>query len=76
VCFVVRVQLPNAAWNNFLIDGLDFTDWMIGVVSIAGSVFAWLGQSVDHQADMRAGSGGSGSGRELVYLALCKALAS
>jgi hypothetical protein len=39
------LMVPNAAWSNFLIDGLDFSDWMIGLVTIAGATFAWLGTS-------------------------------
>lgn len=37
------LQLTNAAWMNFLVEGLDFQAWMIGIVSIVGSVMAWFG---------------------------------
>ena len=37
------LQLTNAAWMNFLVEGLGFTAWMIGLVSIAGSIMSWLG---------------------------------
>lgn len=37
------LQLTNAAWMNFLIDGLDFSAWQIGLVSIVGSIMAWFG---------------------------------
>jgi hypothetical protein len=37
------LQLTNAAWMNFLVEGLGFRAWQIGVVSIAGSVMAWFG---------------------------------
>jgi hypothetical protein len=37
------LQLTNAAWMNFLVEGLDFSAWMIGLVSIAGSIMAWFG---------------------------------
>ena len=37
------LQLTNAAWMNFLVEGLDFVAWMIGVVSVVGSIMAWLG---------------------------------
>lgn len=40
------LMVPNAAWSNFLIDGLDFSDWMLGLVTIAGATFAWLGTSL------------------------------
>lgn len=37
------LQLTNAAWMNFLVDGLDFAAWQIGVVMIVGSIMAWFG---------------------------------
>ncbi|CAM9661009.1 unnamed protein product, partial [Phaeothamnion confervicola] len=37
------LMLPNAAWSNFLVEGLGFSDFYLGVVTIAGAVFAWLG---------------------------------
>jgi MFS family permease len=37
------LQLTNAAWMNFLVEGLHFSAWQIGIVSIAGSIMAWLG---------------------------------
>eukprot|EP00611_Tribonema_gayanum_P026411 TRINITY_DN628_c1_g1_i1.p1 TRINITY_DN628_c1_g1~~TRINITY_DN628_c1_g1_i1.p1 ORF type:complete len:571 (-),score=158.14 TRINITY_DN628_c1_g1_i1:865-2577(-) len=37
------MMIPNAAWNNFLIEGLKFSDFYLGVIAIAGSVTAWLG---------------------------------
>jgi BT1 family len=37
------LQLTNAAWMNFLVEGLQFSAWQIGIVSIVGSVMAWLG---------------------------------
>jgi MFS family permease len=37
------LQLTNAAWMNFLVEGLGFMAWQIGIVSIAGSIFSWLG---------------------------------
>jgi hypothetical protein len=36
-------QLTNAAWMNFLVEGLDFSAWMIGLVSVVGSIMAWFG---------------------------------
>jgi hypothetical protein len=55
------LMVPNAAWSNFLIDGLDFSDWMIGLVTIAGATFAWLGTSfytsdIDIDVDVSASS--------------------
>lgn len=37
------LQLTNAAWMNFLVEGLHFTAWMIGIVSIVGSIMSWFG---------------------------------
>jgi hypothetical protein len=37
------LQLTNAAWMNFLVEGLDFHAWQIGIVSIVGSLMAWFG---------------------------------
>lgn len=37
------LQLTNAAWMNFLVEGLDFKPWMIGLVSVVGSIMAWFG---------------------------------
>lgn len=37
------LQLTNAAWMNFLVEGLEFSAWQIGLVSIAGSIMAWFG---------------------------------
>lgn len=37
------LQLTNAAWMNFLVEGLDFSAWQIGLVSIVGSITAWFG---------------------------------
>jgi hypothetical protein len=37
------LQLTNAAWMNFLVEGLDFSAWQIGIVSIVGSLMAWFG---------------------------------
>jgi hypothetical protein len=37
------LQLTNAAWMNFLVEGLTFSAWQIGIVSIVGSIMAWFG---------------------------------
>jgi hypothetical protein len=37
------LQLTNAAWMNFLVEGLDFKAWQIGTVSVVGSIMAWFG---------------------------------
>ena len=46
LCFVYiynALQIQNPTWNEFLVDGLKFTNWMLGVLGIAGSIFSWLG---------------------------------
>lgn len=35
--------IPNAAWSNFLILGLKFTPWMLGIMFMVATVFSWLG---------------------------------
>jgi len=37
------MQLTNPAWMNFLVEGLDFSAWEIGLVAIVGSFMAWFG---------------------------------
>jgi len=37
------LQLTNPAWMNFLVEGLDFAAWEIGLVGVVGSVMAWFG---------------------------------
>ena len=37
------LQLTNPAWMNFLVEGLDFAAWQIGLVGVAGSIMAWFG---------------------------------
>lgn len=37
------LQLTNGAWMNFLVEGLHFSAWQIGLVSIVGSIMSWLG---------------------------------
>mmetsp|Transcript_17770 Transcript_17770/g.25927 ORF Transcript_17770/g.25927 Transcript_17770/m.25927 type:complete len:527 (-) Transcript_17770:480-2060(-) len=36
-------QIPNAAWSSFLIDGIHMSDFQLGLISISGSVFSWVG---------------------------------
>ena len=37
------LQWTNASWMNFLVDGLQFKAWMIGIVGVFGSIMAWVG---------------------------------
>ena len=36
-------QIPNQAWTNFLIEGLDFSDFEIGMLTFASAIFYWIG---------------------------------
>mmetsp|Transcript_19579 Transcript_19579/g.23989 ORF Transcript_19579/g.23989 Transcript_19579/m.23989 type:complete len:714 (-) Transcript_19579:150-2291(-) len=40
------MQLTNAAWMNFLVEGLDFSAWMIGLVGTSGTLMTWMGITV------------------------------
>lgn len=37
------LMIPNAAWSNFLILGLHFSPWQLGLMFIIATVFSWLG---------------------------------
>ena len=37
------LQVPNAAWTNFLIKGLDFSDYEIGFVQVTSNIFHLVG---------------------------------
>jgi MFS family permease len=37
------LQLTNGAWMNFLVEGLSFSAWQIGLISVIGSVMSWFG---------------------------------
>ena len=37
------LQWTNASWMNYLVEGLDFKAWMIGIISIGGSIMTWIG---------------------------------
>jgi len=39
-------QIPNAAWTNFLVVGLGFTDFDLGILTICGAAIFWLGMIV------------------------------
>lgn len=36
------MQIPNQAWTNFLVLGLDFSDFEIGLISVAAAVLFYL----------------------------------
>ena len=36
-------QIPNMAMKNFLVKGLEFTDFDLGLIGIASATFGWLG---------------------------------
>ena len=37
------LQVPNAAWTNFLIKGLEFSDYEIGFVQVTSNIFHLIG---------------------------------
>jgi hypothetical protein len=37
------MQLSNGAWMNFLVEGLEFTAWNLGLIAIMGSIMSCLG---------------------------------
>lgn len=37
------MQVPNSAWYNFLVDGLDFSNFELGLLTISSAVMTWLG---------------------------------
>lgn len=37
------IGISNPAWDNFLLLGLGFTNWKMGIITIVGSIFAWFG---------------------------------
>ena len=39
-------QIPNAAWTNFLVIGLGFTDFELGMLTVATACLFWLGMIV------------------------------
>ncbi len=39
-------QVSNAAWTNFLVEGLDFTDFELGLINIFGALLYFLGMVV------------------------------
>lgn len=42
-------QVPNSAWSNFLINGLDFSDFDLGLLTIAAAVMTYSGLIVYKQ---------------------------
>jgi MFS family permease len=39
-------QVPNCAWTNFLVDGLGFTDFEIGMLTVASAALYWIGMVI------------------------------
>ncbi|CAM9292061.1 unnamed protein product [Choristocarpus tenellus] len=35
--------IPNAAWTNYLVETLSFSEFEIGVINIGAQVFSWMG---------------------------------
>ena len=48
ICILYILQVPNASWTNFLVVGLRFSDYEVGIIGVAGCVFQWLGMVVFH----------------------------
>jgi MFS family permease len=48
-------QVPNSAWSNYLIQGLDFSDFDIGLLRIAAAVMTYSGLIVYKQYFFNAG---------------------
>jgi MFS family permease len=36
-------QVSNGAWTNYLVEGLDFSDFDLGLLTIAGALMTWVG---------------------------------
>ena len=34
-------QIPNGAWTNFLLDGLGFTDFEYGMLTVCGTILTF-----------------------------------
>ena len=43
IYFFNVMQIPNPAWNNFLLKGLGFTSFQLGLISCVGSLMSLLG---------------------------------
>ena len=39
-------QIPNGSWSTFLLDGLHFTDFEYGMLTVIGTVLSWIGLNV------------------------------
>jgi hypothetical protein len=37
------MQIPNAAWSNFLMEGLGFNNFQLGILTISSAVMTWVG---------------------------------
>jgi len=39
-------QIPNGAWTNFLVEGLEFSDFELGLLTVSGALLYWVGMMV------------------------------
>jgi MFS family permease len=39
-------QIPNGAWSTFLLEGLHFTDFEYGMLTLIGTILSWIGLNV------------------------------
>lgn len=46
IYFYGLFQIPNGAWATFLLQGLEFTDYEYGMLTVAGCVLAWIGMNI------------------------------
>ena len=37
------MQIPNPSWYNFLVEGLKFTNFQLGLITISSATMTWLG---------------------------------
>eukprot|EP01064_Diplonema_japonicum_P005237 TRINITY_DN13531_c0_g1_i1.p1 TRINITY_DN13531_c0_g1~~TRINITY_DN13531_c0_g1_i1.p1 ORF type:complete len:522 (+),score=43.00 TRINITY_DN13531_c0_g1_i1:56-1621(+) len=49
IFFYNIMQWGNAAWPNFLLEGLSFSESDLGIITVAGSVMNWLGVAMYKQ---------------------------
>jgi MFS family permease len=43
IFFYNSMQIPNQAWNNFLLDGLRFSTLDLGLISVLAALTGWVG---------------------------------
>jgi hypothetical protein len=46
VFFYGIFQIPNGAWSTFLLQGLEFTDFEYGMLTVTGCLLSWVGMNL------------------------------